>query len=75
LKKGKTSQGWFLGFKAHGVCTQTGKLMNLLFTAGSVHDSQVVRETSAGLEELFVGDGGYLLREEVFWEMYEQYGI
>jgi hypothetical protein len=47
--------------------------MNLFFTTGNIHDSQVVREITAGLEGLFVGDAGYLLREEVFWELYEQH--
>ncbi|MDR1100246.1 MAG: IS982 family transposase [Treponema sp.] len=71
--RGKTSKGWFFGFKAHGVCTKEGGLMDVLFTTGSVHDSQVVPEITKDLEGLFVGDAGYLLREEIFRELYERH--
>jgi hypothetical protein len=71
--RGKTGKGWFFGFKAHGVCTKAGELPDLFFTTGSVHDSQVAGEISKDLEGLFVGDAGYLLREEVFQELYERH--
>jgi hypothetical protein len=71
--RGKTSRGWFFGFKAHGVCTKAGELLEVFFTPGNVHDSQVVSETTEGLEGVFVGDAGYLLKEEVFRELYEQH--
>jgi hypothetical protein len=71
--RGKTGKGWFFGFKAHGVCTKAGELPDLFFTTGSVHDSQVAGEISKDLEGLFVGDAGYLLREEVFQELYKRH--
>jgi hypothetical protein len=70
--RGKTGKGWFFGFKAHGVCTKAGELLDVYFTTRSVHDSQVVSEITKDLEGLFVGDAGYLLREEVFQELYER---
>jgi hypothetical protein len=45
----------------------------LFFTTGSVHDSRVAGEITKDLEGLFVGDAGYLLREEVFQELYERH--
>jgi hypothetical protein len=71
--RGKTSRGWFFGFKLHGVCTKAGELVDLFFTSGNVHDSQTVSETTKELEGLFVGDAGYLLKEEVFWELYNRH--
>jgi hypothetical protein len=71
--RGKSSKGWFFGFKLHGVCARTGELADVLFTTGSVHDSQVVSEITGEAEGVFVGDAGYLLREEVFWELYERH--
>jgi hypothetical protein len=71
--RGKTGKGWFFGFKAHGVCDRDGRLLNLFFTTGSVHDSQVVTEMTEGLEGLFVGDAGYLLRRDVFRALYEKH--
>jgi hypothetical protein len=71
--RGKSSKGWFFGFKLHGVCTKDGGLMDIFFTAGNVHDSQVIMEITKELEGVFVGDPGYLLKEEVFWELYERH--
>jgi hypothetical protein len=45
----------------------------MFFTPGNVHDSQVVSEITEGLEGVFVGDAGYLLKEEVFRKLYEQH--
>jgi hypothetical protein len=47
--------------------------MDVFFTTGSVHDSQVVTEITKELEGVFVGDAGYLLKGEVFWELYERH--
>jgi hypothetical protein len=71
--RGKTTKGWFFGFKAHGVCTADGTLLNLFFTSGSVHDSQAVTAVTEGLEGLFVGDAGYLLKVEDFQALYEKH--
>jgi hypothetical protein len=38
--RGKTSKGWFFGFKLHGACDAEGNLVNLRFSTGSEHDSQ-----------------------------------
>jgi hypothetical protein len=71
--RGKTGKGWFFGFKLHGVCTRAGNLMEVFFTSGGDHDSQAVPELTRELEGVFVGDTGYLLREELFRELYERH--
>ena len=63
---GETSKGWFLGFRVHGVCDVWGNLVNVRFTTASVHDNQQVESLTEGLSGLFVGDAGYLLKQQVF---------
>ena len=71
--RGKTSKGWFYGFKLHGVCDAFGNLENVRFATGSEHDSQQVESLTEGLSGLFVGDAGYLLRLEVFQRLFEKH--
>ncbi|MDR3336874.1 MAG: transposase [Treponema sp.] len=33
--RGKTTKGWFYGFKLHGACDEDGTLMNPVFSTGS----------------------------------------
>jgi len=71
--RGKTSKGWFYGFKLHGVCDAFGNLENIRFSTGSVHDSQEAEPLTDGLSGLFVGDAGYLLKQEVFQRLFEKH--
>jgi len=71
--RGKTSKGWFFGFKLHGACDMGGNLVNLRFTTGSEHDSQQAEPLTEGLSGLFVGDAGYLLKQEVFVRLFEKH--
>jgi hypothetical protein len=52
--RGKTSKGWFYGFKLHGACDAWGNLVSLRFTTGSEHDSQETEPLTDGLTGLFV---------------------
>lgn len=63
-ERGKTSKGWFYGFKIHGVCDLKGNLENIFITSGNVHDNQVLNELLKKLEGLFICDSGYLLKPE-----------
>lgn len=58
-KFGKSTKGWFYGFKLHGVCSPDGKLESILITNANVHDSSVVDEITKGLEGRFFADAGY----------------
>ena len=68
--RGKSTKGWFFGFKLHGVCTKDGTLVKICFTTGSEHDSKAFDSTTKGLVGLFVTDAGYLLKEEELEKMY-----
>ena len=71
--RGKTSKGWFYGFKLHGACNTEGNLVSLRFTTGSEHDSREAEPLTEGLTGLFVGDAGYLLKQEVFLRLFEKH--
>ena len=71
--RGKTSKGWFYGFKLHGLCNTEGDLVSLRFSTGSEHDSQEAEGLTEGLTGLFVGDAGYLLKQEVFVRLFEKH--
>ena len=40
--RGKSTKGWFYGFKLHGVCSEKGLLEAVVFTSGNIHDSKMV---------------------------------
>lgn len=59
-ERGKTSMGWFYGFKVHIVINEMGELINLQITKGNVHDTKPVEALSKGLNGIMIGDKGYL---------------
>jgi len=71
--RGKTSKGWFFGFKLHGVCDTLGNLVNLRFTTGSEHDNRQTELLTDGLTGIFVGDAGYMLKQEAFIRLFEKH--
>jgi hypothetical protein len=71
--RGKTSKGWFFGFKLHGACDSYGNLVSLRFRPGNENDGQQVELLLEGLNGLFVGDAGYLLKQEVFVRLAEKH--
>lgn len=58
--RGKTSTGWFYGFKLHLVVNDRGELLDLCFTAGNVDDRKPVDRLTADLFGKLVGDKGYI---------------
>lgn len=68
--RGKSTKGWFFGFKLHGLCTKDGVLIKICFRAGCEHDSKAFDSTTKGLEGIFVTDAGYLLKKEELEKMY-----
>jgi hypothetical protein len=69
--RGKTSKGWFYGFKLHGVCNSEGDLESIFFTPGNVHDNRVLKNLIVNLEGIFVCDAGYLLNKEEVEKFFE----
>lgn len=59
-KRGKTSLGWFFGFKLHLVVNDRGELLSFALTAGNVDDRQTVPRFAQRLFGKLFGDRGYL---------------
>lgn len=59
-QRGKTSTGWFYGFKLHMVINHLGEITALKLTAGNQHDTAVVQELLTNHQGIVVGDKGYL---------------
>lgn len=70
-RRGKTSVGWFYGFKLHLVVTDRGELLAFCLTPGNVDDRQPVPRLVRRLFGKLFGDTGYIsqpLAEQLFIE-------
>lgn len=59
-QRGKTSVGWFFGFKLHIVINQIGEILNLNVTKGNISDSKAAQSITKDLFGKLFGDKGYL---------------
>lgn len=59
-KRGKSTMGWFYGFKLHLIVNHRGEIVAAKVTKGNVHDTKPVEELAAGLPDKLYGDKGYL---------------
>lgn len=59
-KRGKSSMGWFYGFKLHILTNSMGEIMSFKITKGNVHDNKPVIELARNLTGRLFGDKGYL---------------
>jgi Transposase DDE domain len=68
-QRGKSSMGWFYGFKLHLVINDQGELLALCLTPGNVDDRQSVKKLVRKLWGKLFGDRGYLSQElfEQLW--------
>jgi Transposase DDE domain. len=59
---GKSSMGWFFGFKLHLVCNEKGELLNFCLTKGNVDDRNpdVFKVLGKDLFGKLYGDKGYI---------------
>jgi transposase len=67
-QRGKTSTGWFFGFKLHLIVNDRGELLNLMLTPGNVDDRKPVLKMVCALFGKLFADKGYIskaLREEL----------
>jgi hypothetical protein len=62
-QRGKTSTGWFYGFKLHLVLNDQGELMSFGLTPGNVDDRRPLTKLMKGLQGWLFGDKGYLGHE------------
>ncbi|MQL47790.1 IS982 family transposase [Photorhabdus khanii] len=59
-QRGKTSMGWFYGFKLHLVINDCGELLSVKLTPGNTDARHPVKEWVKGLTGHLYGDKGYL---------------
>lgn len=66
-QKGKTSVGWFYGFKVHFVMNQYGEVVEFCITSGNVADNNhsVIMKLFKNIFGKVFGDKGYLLAQEL----------
>lgn len=69
-RRGKTSMGWFYGFKLHLVVNDRGELLAFRITPGNVDDREPVPTLTKGLVGKLFGDRGYIAQKlfEILWE-------
>ena len=81
-ERGKSSMGWFYGFKLHFIINNKGELMNFKLTKGNVFDNTVIEDlvkynnnnNKQKSNKLF-GDKGYICKEEVKKKLKDNYNI
>lgn len=71
-ERGKTSMGWFFGFKLHLVINDKQEIMNIKITKGNVFDNQVIDDLSKDLKGKLFGDRGYISKKEKLKELEER---
>ena len=71
--RGKTSMGWFYGFKLHTIVNERGELLACRLTAGNVDDRQPVPNLTERVFGKLFGDKGYL--SQALFEQLWQAGI
>lgn len=70
-RRGKTSTGWFYGFKLHLIVNDRGELLAFRITPGNVDDRKPVPELTVGLTGKLIGDRGYI-SQKLFHELWER---
>lgn len=59
-KRGKTSTGWFYGYKLHLVINHAGQILSFCLTPGNVDDRKPVEHLTKDLWGKLFGDKGYI---------------
>lgn len=62
-QRGRTSMGWFFGFKLHLVVNDCGEILSCCVTAGNVDDRRPVPKMVHDLFGKLFGDKGYLSKK------------
>lgn len=72
--RGKTSIGWFFGFKLHLIFNDRGELLNLMLTPGNVDDRKPVPRMARELFGKLFADKGYL-SQKLFEELLQTFNV
>lgn len=70
-QRGKTSTGWFFGFKLHLVLDEYGELVRFTLTSGNKDDRSIVQKLVTNLKGWLFGDRGYI-SEKLSQSLHEQ---
>ena len=62
-ERGKTSMGWFFGFKLHAIINSQGELVRIKLTPGNTDDRKPIPDMCKGLFGLLFGDKGYISKD------------
>lgn len=63
-KRGKSSMGWFFGFKLHLVINHKGEIMSFCLTPGNVDDRKPMETLFKNLKGTACGDRGYISKNK-----------
>lgn len=63
-KRGKSSMGWFFGFKLHLVINHKGEIMSFCLTQGNVDDRIPMETLFKNLKGIACGDKGYISKNK-----------
>ena len=70
-KRGKTSTGWFYGFKLHLIINDVGEILAYMLSAGNIDDRIPIPDLSKEVFGKLFGDKGYI-SQELFLQLYER---
>lgn len=62
-KRGKTTAGWFYGFKLHLIINDRGEILAFQLTQGNVADVSMIEVLTRGIIGKLFGDKGYISAE------------
>ena len=68
-KRGRTTMGWFFGFKLHLAMNHKGQIMAVKITAGNTDDRDPVPDITKNLKGIIAADKGYI-SHTLFDELY-----
>lgn len=69
-QRGKSTMGWFYGFKLHFIINQHGEILNFCITAGNCDDRKPLPTLAKDLFGKLFADRGYL-SSKLFTELYK----
>lgn len=68
-KRGKSTMGWFFGFKLHLIINDIGEIIDVVLTSGNKNDAKTVELMKSPLFGFLFGDKGYISKKnEKFFE-------
>lgn len=62
-KRGKTTMGWFYGFKLHLAINDKGQILSFALSPGNIDDRQAVPSLLKGILGKVYGDKGYISKD------------